>query len=113
MVLPVQLVETNAPISTEISVTHQRAIGNQPERWMIHIVNFSPNQRTPEHCEYMEDPIPLRDLWVSLVIDTPIARAYLAIDGAPLDLQALDGRWKVEIPRVETSAIAVLECIEG
>jgi len=110
MVLPVQLVETNAPISAEISVTHQRTIGNMPERWMIHIVNFSPNQRTPEHCEYMEDPIPLHDLWMSLAIDTPIARAYLAAHGSPLALRTLNGRWQVDIPRIETSAIAVLEC---
>jgi hypothetical protein len=109
-VLPVQLVETNAPISAEIAVTHQRGGADHPERWMIHVVNVSPNRRTPEHCEYLEDPIPLRDVWIRLAIDTPIAGAYSAADGSALPLRAVDDGWRVEIPRVDVGVIAVLEC---
>ena len=108
-VLPVRLTTTNAPLSTEVTVTHQEEQGNRPERWMVHVVNFSPNRRGPEHPEYLEAPIPLHDVEVSLAVDAEISRAYLAADGAELSLHRVEHGWSVTIPRVEFGAIAVLE----
>jgi hypothetical protein len=108
-VLPEPLIETSAPISAEVTVTHQSAAGERPERWLIHVVNFSPNRRSPEHCEYLEDPIPLRDVKIALRIADAMDRAYIAADGTPLQLRALTYGWEVEIPRIDHGAIAVIE----
>jgi hypothetical protein len=108
-VLPVRLTSTNAPLSTEVTVTHQVEQGDRPERWMVHVVNFSPNRRGPEHPEYIEDPIPLHDVEVNLAVGAVIRRAYLAADGTELSLDRAAHGWSVTIPRVEFGAIAVLE----
>jgi hypothetical protein len=108
-VLPTRLVETNAPISAEISVTHQAATSERPARWLVHIINFSPNRRTPAHCEYLEEPNPLHDIRIDLAIDATIRRAYTAADGVALPLQSLGNGWRVTLPRINISAIAVLE----
>jgi hypothetical protein len=108
-VLPEVLVETDAPISTEVTLTHQAAAADRPERWMVHVVNFSPNRRSPAHCEYLEDPIPLRDLWIGLRIDAPVRRAYTAADGVALPVQAVEGGWEVTVPRVDCGAVVVFE----
>ena len=109
-VLPTPLVETSAPISSEVTVTHQAADDSRPERWLVHVVNFSPNRRSTEHCEYLEDPIPLHDVQITLRADAPFARAYTAADRSELKLQPTEDGWHVTIPRVETGAIAVFEC---
>lgn len=108
-VLPQRLVETNAPISTEVAVTHQEAAADHPERWMIHVVNFSPNRRTPAHTDYVEDPIPLHDIQLDVALDAELARAYTAADGAELPLSRQGGRWMVVVPRIDISAVVVLE----
>ena len=108
-VLPSPLVETDAPLSAEVTVTHQAAEGGRPERWLVHVVNFSPNRRGPEHPEYLEDPIPLRDVGVTLRAGVPFSRAYLAADGAALPLREVGGGWATTVPRVDFGAIAVFE----
>lgn len=108
-VLTERLIETNAPISTEISVTHQQANSQHPARWLIHIINFSPNPRTPTHVEYYEDPIPLHDLRIDLALDTSISRAYTAIDNVPIALETSQRGVRITVPKVEISAVIVLE----
>ena len=104
-----RLVETNAPISTEVTVTHQQAQDDRPERWMVHVVNFSANRRTPEHTDYLEDPIPLHAIRLAVALDVEIVRAYSAADGAQLALSRQDERWSVVVPRIDISTIVVLE----
>ena len=108
-VLPEPLIETNAPISAEVTVTHQTATADRSERWLVHVVNFSPNRRGPDHCEYLEDPIPLRDVRIVLRVDDPIRRAYIAADESDLSLRAAERGWEVTIPRIEIGAIVVFE----
>ncbi|GHO99145.1 hypothetical protein KSF_091930 [Reticulibacter mediterranei] len=108
-VLPERLIETNAPLSAEISVTRQIAGANHPARWMVHIINFSPNLRTPEHTEYYEDPIALHHIWLELAIPTSIARAYTAVDGETLSFATNERGVRVEVPRIDVSAVVVLE----
>jgi Hypothetical glycosyl hydrolase 6/Beta-galactosidase trimerisation domain len=109
MVLPERLIETSAPISSEVAVTHQAASDSHPMRWMVHVINFSPNRRSPEHCEYLENPIPLHDVRISLYADEILTRAYLATDGQSLPLRSVAGGWDVTLPQVECGAIAVFE----
>jgi hypothetical protein len=108
-VLPVRLTVTNAPISTEVTVTHQVATASRPERWMVHVVNFSPNRRGAEHPDYVEDPIPLHNIQLDVALDAEIVRAYTAAGGAELTLRRDDARWSVVVPRIEISVIVVLE----
>ncbi len=108
-VLPERLVETDAPTSTEVTLTHQRATREHPERWLVHVLGYFPAPRSPHHVEYLEAPVPLREVRVGLALDAPIARAYTAEDGRPLPLEHHDRRWRVVIPEVEISAVVVLE----
>lgn len=108
-VLPVQLVETNAPLSTEISVTHQQANAEHPERWLVHIINFSPNPRTPEHVEYYEDPIPLHDVRIDLALDVPIAQAYTVPGQVAVPFERMTWGVRISVPRIDVSAVVVLE----
>jgi hypothetical protein len=108
-VLPRPLVRTDAPISAEVTVTHQAAAGVRPDRWLVHVVNFSPNRRSSEHCEYVEDPIPLRDVRITLHVDRSVERAYTAVDAAPLALRQRDDGWEVTVSRIDCSAIVVFE----
>ncbi len=108
-VLPRPFVTTNAPLSSEVTVTHQVAGNGHPERWMVHIVNFSPNRRSTEHCEYLEDPIPLHDIDITIDLDLPIVRAVLASDGSTLALRGEPGGWSVTVPIVIFGAIVAFE----
>ncbi|MEN9933585.1 MAG: hypothetical protein RLZZ387_164 [Chloroflexota bacterium] len=108
-VLPERLVESDAPLSTELAVTHQVAAGDRPERWLVHVVNYSPNRRSPEHCEYLEDPIPLHDVRVTLRARGPFTRAYLAGDGLALPLRQAGDAWETVVPRVTFGQIVVFE----
>lgn len=58
--LPNPLVQTNAPASTEVTVTRQKG------RYLVHIVNFSAMRRTPAHPDLYEEPVPLTDVTVRL-----------------------------------------------
>jgi hypothetical protein len=108
-VLLARLIETNAPLNTEIGVTHQVANADHPARWLVHIINFSSNLRTPEHTEFYEDPIALHHIWIELATTTPIARAYSAADGEPLSFVTNERGVRVEVPRIDVSAVVVLE----
>lgn len=108
-VFPQQLIKTNAPLSTEVSITFQRATATHPARWTVHLVNFSPNRRSPEHPEYYESPIPLYNVRVDLRLPAMIARAYYAPRGESLTVTAQGDSVSVILPCVNTSAAAVLE----
>src|SRR5262249_61641068 len=50
-VFPTLLLQTDAHLTTELSLTHQEARpdAGRRERYLVHIVNFSPVRRTPKH----------------------------------------------------------------
>jgi hypothetical protein len=107
--LPQRLIQSNAPLSSELSVTYQQATATHPARYMVHIINYSPNRRATPHMEYLEDPIPLHDISVTLGIDAPISRAYLAAEQTPLTLHGQAGAWQVQVGVIRFSAIVVFE----
>jgi hypothetical protein len=57
-VLPVPLVQSDAHLSTELSLTHQEAkpSAGRKERYMVHILNFSPVRKTPKHTDFTTTP---------------------------------------------------------
>ncbi len=67
-VAPLPLVESNAPINAEVTVTHQSAKPSprRPERYMVHVVNFSPTRGIAKHPTYHDDPTPLQDVKIRL-----------------------------------------------
>ncbi|MBC8101448.1 MAG: alpha-L-fucosidase [Cytophagales bacterium] len=106
LLLPEPLVETDAPPSTEVAVTRQESAG----RWMVHLVNYSPQRRSPGHVEALDAPIPLRDVTVTLRGAGPISQVSLAAAGDRLPF-ATDpaGAVTVTVPRVGAHEIVVFQ----
>lgn len=88
--LPEPLIASDAPLSTELTVTRQA----RKKRWLVHIVNFSPLRRSPKHPDFYEDPIPLTNVTVRLRAACRSARAVVA----GVDLPVRNGM--VMVPRI-------------
>jgi len=76
-VLPTPLIHTDAHLSTELSLTHQaenRSVGRK-ERYMVHIVNYSPVRKTPKHTDFHDDPVPLSNVTVGLSLPLKVSTA--------------------------------------
>jgi len=110
-VLPVRLIDTNAPLSTEITVTHQAAdrAARRPERHLVHIVNWSPNRKAPPHPEFHESPVPLADVRVRLNLPLRGVTARTVVAGRRLSVKRVDGGVEVVVPRVPVHEIVAFE----
>ena len=109
-VLPRRLVWTDAPLSTEVSLTRQAAGGGRPERWLAHVINFSATRGTPKHPVLHEDPIPLVDVTVRLGAPAQFARARAVVSGQALPMRAAPGGGvEVTVPRVPIHEIVSFE----
>jgi hypothetical protein len=111
-VLPAPLIQTDAHLSTELSLTHQTAKpdAGRRERYMVHIVNFSPMRRTPKHTDFHDDPIPLTDVTirVNLPLKSTTARALYAGKDVPVR-RAAGGGVEFLVPRVDIHEVVCLE----
>jgi hypothetical protein len=111
-VLPATLIQSNAPLSTEITLTHQAAqpAGGRKERYLIHIVNFSPLRHTPSHPDYHEDPIALTDVAIRVNLPVRRSQARAVVAGTILPVTATEsGGVQVTVPRVPIHEIVALE----
>jgi hypothetical protein len=102
-VLPAPLIQSDAPLSTELSLTHQaaRADAGRKARYLVHIVNYSPVRGTPKHQVFYEDAIPLTNVTVrlNLPLDVSVARAVVA--GLDLPVRRVAGGGvETLVPRV-------------
>lgn len=103
--VPTPLVESNAPLSAEITLTRQPG-----PRYLVHIVNFSPLRRAPHHPEFHEDPIPLTDVAVSLGLPLEGARARAVVLDRPLETRSSRrGGVEVVVPRINIHEVIVFE----
>ena len=59
--------------------------------------------------EYLEDPIPLHDITVTLGIDAQISNAYLADDQTALVVTGQAGAWQFTVPQIRFNAIIVCD----
>ncbi|MDW5594095.1 alpha-amylase family protein [Conexibacter stalactiti] len=107
--LPAPLVRTSAPRSAEVTVTHQVATPARGERWIVHIVNYSPMRRGRGGIEYVEDPIPLHDVEVALAIEQPVIEVYEARTGERLALDRAAGRWRTTVGPFAIAAAVVFQ----
>jgi hypothetical protein len=111
-VFPTTLIQTDAPQSTEVTLTHQAARPDtgRKERYIVHLVNFSPIRSTPKHTDFYEDPIPLTNVTVriNLPLAASTARALYAGQDLPAR-RAAGGGVEILVPRVEIHEMLVLE----
>jgi hypothetical protein len=111
-VLPTPLIQSNAHLSTELSLTRQSADPGRKrkERYMVHIVNYSSVRRTPKHTDFHDDPIPLSDVTVRLNLSLKVAKATALCAGKDLQIQrALGGGVEVVVPRVNVHEVVCFE----
>lgn len=103
-VLPEPMVQSNAPLSTELTVTRQKG------RQLVHIVNFASLRGSPKHPDFYEDPIPLTDVEVRVRMARRPARAKAVVSGKTLPItEAGAGVVSVTVPRVSIHEIVSLE----
>lgn len=110
-VLPSRLIESNAPLSTELTVTHQAPDkdSGRKERYMVHIINWSATRKTPPHPDMYDDPIELTN--ISLRINIPLSdfSVKTAISGINLQPKAVNDGIEVIIPRILIHEIVCFE----
>lgn len=111
-VQPAPLIETDAPHSAEITLTHQpaRADIGRPERYLVHVVNFSQSRRTPGSSDFFDDPIALTDVGIRVNLPLNAVRALQVDAGRELAvLEAENGGVEFVVPRVLTHDVVALE----
>jgi hypothetical protein len=110
-VFPVRLMRTNAPLSTEITVTHQPEDKGQGrrERYLVHIINWSALRGTPQHPVFYEDPVPLTDVTVRLNLSLKRARARTLVQPGRLNARISSAGVEVTVPRVFVHEVVCLE----
>ena len=110
-VMPERLIDTDASLSTEITVTHQLAdkAAGRPERYLVHLINWSANRKAPPHPEVFESPVPLRDVRVRLNLPLKVAAARTVTAGEKLRARSVRGGMEVVVPRVPIHEIVALE----
>lgn len=107
--LPNPLLETNASLSAELTMTYQPATTDHAERCMVHVVNWSPLRQSPRHPTFYEDPIALTDVTLVVRPPTAVTRAKAIIAGVDLPIvQRADGSIEVTLPRVPVHEIVCL-----
>lgn len=102
--LPQRLTRTTAPRSAEVTLTQQAPTDDHGERWIVHVVNYSPLRGQRGTTERLEDPIPLREVQVHLDVETPIREAIEVRSGRTLPVSRRDGGWQVTVPEVRVAA---------
>jgi hypothetical protein len=110
-VLPKRLIETNAPLSTELTVTYQPSAKQikRPERYLVHIINWSLSRKTTPHPEFHEDPVALTDLRIKLNIPLKNVKASAVVMDIALKHIVSETGIVVTIPRVGVSEIVCFE----
>ena len=111
-VLSAPLIQSDAHLTTELSLTHQAAKPNagRKERYMVHIVNFSPVRRTPKHTEFHDDPIPLTNVTVRVNLPLKVSSAKALYAGTELTARRVAGGGvEFLVPRVDIHEVVSLE----
>jgi hypothetical protein len=100
--LPKRIIETNAPLSSEITVTYQNESKESyhPARYIVHIINWSPLRKTTQHPEVHEDPVPLTDIHLKLNIPLKNVVVKTAVTNLSLKAVKTAEGWAVTIPSI-------------
>jgi hypothetical protein len=80
------------------------------ERYLVHIVNFSPLRHTPSHPDYCEDSIALTDVTVRVNLPIHASTAQAVVAGATLPAKRTQaGGVEFTVPRVPIHEVVSLE----
>lgn len=105
-VLPEPLITTDAPLSTEITVTWQDA---PRPRYLVHVVNWSANRGTPRHPVFHEEPVTLAGVTVRLNLPLPGTRVKAVVSGLELTGRRAGTGLEVSVPPVKVHEILEFE----
>ncbi|MEN8247971.1 MAG: alpha-amylase family protein [Bacteroidota bacterium] len=110
-VYPQRMVETDAPFNTELTVTYQPEDKelNRPERYIVHLVNWSPSRKSPVHPEVHEAPVALTGVRVKLNIPPQNINVQAVTSGQKLAVNPSDNGLEVTIPKILTHEIICFE----
>jgi len=110
-VLQTRLIETDAPLNTEITLTYQRANPefNRPERYLLHLINWSPSRKTPSNTEVHEDPVAIAGIHVKLNIQGCNGPVKLVCADEKLKHQKTMNSILVTVPKVRIHEIVSFE----
>jgi len=110
-VLPSRLIETNAPLSSEITVTYQHADKkiDRPERYLVHIINWSSTRKTPAYIEVHEDPVALTDIRLKLNIPFQNVTVKTIVSETKLQHRPSGNGIEVTIPSIPIHEIVCFE----
>ena len=106
------MIQSDAHISTELSLTHQAAKPDEgrKERYMVHIVNYSSVRKTPKHTDFYEDLVPLTVVMLRVNLPLGVATAMALYAGRTLPVRrAPGGGVEVLVPRVGIHEVACFE----
>jgi hypothetical protein len=110
--LPAPLIQSDAPLSTELTLTQQaaRPDSGRKERYLVHVVNFSAVRRTPRHPDFYEDPIALTNVTVRLNLPLKVSNARAVVAGLDLPVRrAAGGGVEAVVPRVAIHEVVSFE----
>jgi hypothetical protein len=103
-ILPTPLIDTSAPVSTEITVNRQE---RPRSRYLVHIVNWSANRGTPRHPVFHEEPVPLANVKVRLNLPVSAGKVRAVIAGSDLESRRVGSGVEVTVPRVPVHEVLV------
>lgn len=104
--LPEPLIVTDAPVSTEITVTWQEA---PRPRYLVHVVNWSANRGTPRHPVFHEEPLTLSGVTVRLNLPLKGVGVKAVISGLTLTGRRAGAGVEVSVPPVKVHEILEFE----
>ncbi len=108
----VPLLQTDAHLNTEISLTHQAANAQRKARYLVHLVNFSSVRRTPKHTEFHDDPIPLSNVTVRVNLPLKVSTAKALYAGQDLPVRrTAGGGVELLVPHVHIHEVVCLELL--
>ena len=111
-VFPVPLIQSDAHLSTELSLTHQAATPGRRDRYVVHVVNYSPVRKTPKHTDFYDDPVPLTDVTVRVNLPLKVSKAKALYAGKDLPVRrAAGGGVEVLVPRVDIHEVVCFETV--
>jgi hypothetical protein len=107
--LPGQLIQTDAPLSAEVTLTHQAANDARGERCLVHVINWSPVRQSPRHPTFYEDPVALTKVTVRANLPIAATKARAVVAGEDLPIQHNDGSVAVTLASAPISEIVCFE----
>jgi len=110
-VYPQRMLETDAPFNTELTVTYQPEDKElkRSERYIVHLINWSPSRKSPVHPEVHEAPVALHDIHVQLNIPLKNSIAKAVISGQELSVKQSGTGLEIVIPKILAHEIICIE----